>query len=571
MGSREEKWLLRHKELCDYIELHNKSPSQNTNIGMWVSNTRMKYVKHLYIMSETHIRTIWEDTIQKYPCLCDLETKWKTKYTELCTFMDTFQRLPSIEENKQLHIWSRTQQESWKKRDSIMKNADIWLLWKTTMERYPWLTTFNDRWRLKHQELCDYMDTHSNAPKKGDKLYDWVINQRLTYKQNKRIMSVPEFRKIWEDTVQKYSCLGSIDPNERWIQSHTELCKFIDDNGDRPTKKTRLGQWLGTQKETYKKQENIMADPEIRKIWEDTLQKYPCLTVDNVIEWKHKLTELCTFIDTNGFPPYKHSKNIVVQTIGRWVGMQKQTYKKQKYIMVDPDIRKIWEDTVQKYPCLSDKPIKSMKLATHTTPTESSEQKRQRVHSELSQLHQKYKTLTSDHLREAFTEDPSLWHKYHDISEENETSFPEQEIPRNRIIQELAKIKTKRTKLVVDMGCGKAHIARHFQGTRFKFINLDHVACDETVTACDISNTTLEEDSVEVCILSLAMWGSNCKDYLREAHRILESNGILYLIEPTKRWTETEPADKLSALLEESGFRIVEKTIVKFALFICSK
>jgi ubiquinone/menaquinone biosynthesis C-methylase UbiE len=193
------------------------------------------------------------------------------------------------------------------------------------------------------------------------------------------------------------------------------------------------------------------------------------------------------------------------------------------------------------------------------------------VHSELSQLHQKYKTLTSEHLRQTFDETPSLWHTYHAISEENETSFPEQEIPRNRIIQELAKIKSKRTKLVVDMGCGKAHIARHFQDTRFKFINLDHVSCDETVTACDISNTRLEEDSVEICILSLAMWGSNCKDYLREAHRILESNGILYLIEPTKRWTDVEPADKLIALLEENGFRIVQETIAKFALFICSK
>lgn len=237
--------------------------------------------------------------------------------------------------------------------------------------------------------------------------------------------------------------------------------------------------------------------------------------------------------------------------------------------MSDPEIRKSWEDTIQKYPCLGDKPTKSMKLAT--TPTESSEQKRQRVHSELSQLHQKYKTLTSDHLREAFTENPSLWHTYHAISEENEKSFPEQEIPRNRIIQELEKIKTKRTKLVVDMGCGKAHIARYFQDTRFKFINLDHVSSNELVVSRDISNTELDDDSVEICILSLAMWGSNCALYVREAYRILESNGILYMMEPTKRWTDIEPADKLIALLEESGFRIIEKSIEKFALFICSK
>lgn len=239
--------------------------------------------------------------------------------------------------------------------------------------------------------------------------------------------------------------------------------------------------------------------------------------------------------------------------------------------MSDPEIRKSWEELVQKYPCLSGKTTKSMKLATVAQPTESSEQKRQRVHSELSQLHQKYKTLTSEHLRQTFEDNPSLWHTYHAISEENEKSFPEQEIPRNRIIQELCKLKSKRTKLVVDMGCGKAHIARYFQDTRFKFINLDHVSSNELVVSRDISNTELDDDSVEICILSLAMWGSNCTSYVREAYRILESNGILYLIEPTKRWTEVEPADKLHALLEESGFRIVEKKIEKFAMFICSK
>jgi ribosomal RNA-processing protein 8 len=211
-----------------------------------------------------------------------------------------------------------------------------------------------------------------------------------------------------------------------------------------------------------------------------------------------------------------------------------------------------------------------MKLSIPNTVTESSEQK-QRVHSELSQLHQKYKTLTSEHLRQTFDETPSLWHTYHAISEENEKSFPEQEIPRNRIIQELEKIKSKRTKIVVDMGCGKAHIARYFQDTRFKFINLDHVSSNELVVSRDISNTELDDDSVEICILSLAMWGTNFTSYVREAYRILESNGILYLMEPTKRWTDVEPADKLHALLEESGFRIVEKKIEKFALFICSK
>jgi superfamily II DNA or RNA helicase/predicted ABC-type ATPase len=203
---------------------------------------------------------------------------------------------------------------------------------------------------------------------------------------------------------------------------------------------------------------------------------------------------------------------------------------------------------------------------------ESTEQKRERVHSELSDLHQKYKTLTSDNLRKLFADDPSLWLTYHSISEENEKSFPEDGIPRNRIIRELNKIKTNRQRVVIDMGCGKAQISEFFKtDTRFKFINYDHIKSNETVISCDISRIPLDDDSVEICILSLAMWGSNCKSYISEAYRVLESGGKLYMIEPTKRWTETTNADRLKTLLHESGFKIIEESIEKFCLFECIK
>ena len=229
------------------------------------------------------------------------------------------------------------------------------------------------------------------------------------------------------------------------------------------------------------------------------------------------------------------------------------------------------------------KPRKSMKLKKPSTKTESTEQKRVRVKSEISLLHKEYKTLTSSNLHQKFNQQPELWHRYHEISEENEKSFPEDEIPRNRIIQELNKIKTKRTKLVVDMGCGKAQIAQHFANDgRFQFINYDHISSNDTIISCDVSNTPLEENSVEICILSLAMWGSrpNCKGYVQEANRILESNGKLYIIEPTKRWSEQDDqgnimpekeASEMKSLLEEKGFQIVEQSIEKFCLFVCIK
>ncbi len=232
---------------------------------------------------------------------------------------------------------------------------------------------------------------------------------------------------------------------------------------------------------------------------------------------------------------------------------------------------------------------KSMKLKEPSAKKETQEQKHIRTKSELSVLHQRYKTLTSQNLQKEFQDTPELWHKYHTISEENEKSFPEESIPRNRIIQELTEIKTKRTRSVVDMGCGKAQIANHFTNdSRFSFTNYDHVSSKENVLVQDISQTPLEDHSVEICILCLAMWGSNCHDYVREAYRILESGGKLYIMEATKRWTSVatesevtdpkgettenaKPADKLKKLLEESGFQIVKSSVEKFTLFVCSK
>jgi len=256
-------------------------------------------------------------------------------------------------------------------------------------------------------------------------------------------------------------------------------------------------------------------------------------------------------------------------------------------------IHKHWTDLIEKHNTLLEYKIKknckkepkkkNMKLATpsQNPKPETSNERQIRVKSEISILHQHYKTLRSDNLRNEFNTNPELWHKYHEISEQNEASFPEEEIPRNRIITELKKIQTKRTKNIVDMGCGKAQISQHFKDdSRFLFTNYDHISFDESiVTACDISKTPEEDNSVEIAILSLAMWGSNCHSYIAEAFRILETNGTLYIMEPTKRWSEMDgynikpetAASKLRSLLTDNGFIIVKENIGKFSMFVCIK
>ena len=218
---------------------------------------------------------------------------------------------------------------------------------------------------------------------------------------------------------------------------------------------------------------------------------------------------------------------------------------------------------------------------------------------ELSVLHQRYKSMTSVHLHQAFQANPDEWEHYHALAEANDLTFEEHNIPRNRVIARLNEMRINRqyqpALLVVDMGCGRAHIARHFQeqgDQRFQFINYDHVSSNpDLVTVCDVASMPLENHSVNVCILCLAMWGSNCEEYLKEAKRVLASGGRLIVAEPTKRWTSVkeltkndmdvdvvllEPApaaapvaDRLLALLHQHGFMVIYSDITKFALLEC--
>jgi ribosomal RNA-processing protein 8 len=143
--------------------------------------------------------------------------------------------------------------------------------------------------------------------------------------------------------------------------------------------------------------------------------------------------------------------------------------------------------------------------------------------------------------------------------DENENSFKDKEnLSYMRVIRYLESFKSKRQKLVVDMGCGKARISKHFkESTKFEFHNYDHVSYNEDITRCDISCLPEEGDEVNICILCLALMGSNCHDYIKEAYRVLEKNGILIIVEGAKQWQgdEGEPS-KLIEIVEKYGFEV---------------
>jgi hypothetical protein len=439
-------------------------------------------------------------------------------------------------------------------------------------------------------------------------------------------MSIPEIRVKWEEFQEEYNSYF-ISNEEIWMDNLNKVNEYINSNKKRPSDSDKnkdikvLGSWIHCQQTNNTQNKCIMLlIPEIKVKWEEFLEEYKEYFQSNEETWMNNLNKVKEYINTNKKRPSTIDKNKDIQILGSWIGTQQKNYKKNKYIMLTPEIRLKWEEFLEEYnnyfnsddnksvitestditnKCEEDNdiieetdeeeeiiimhPKKSMKLNLKIKSKEhslisSEHSSANNIKPLLSILHQKYKTMTSSNLHNEFQTNREQWSEYHNIVEKNEESFAKEEIPRNVIITELDKIKTKRTIEVVDLGCGKAQIASHYKhDKRFHFHNYDHVSFDnKLVIEQDISTLPLDDDSIEIAILSLAMWGSNCKEYITEAHRVLETSGKLYIIEPTKRWTNVEtepiePADKLKQLLEVNKFKIMREKIDKFAMFVCMK
>jgi superfamily II DNA or RNA helicase len=636
-----DNWYDNFEELKKFIDDNEKRPTMSTNkkLTQWLFNNQTHYRKKDQGMIHELRYNEWSKFLEKYNkyFLTDDEV-WDKTFEELKKFIDDNESRPTMSTNKKLTQWLGDNQKYFKKKILGMSRETRYNKWSKFLEKYnKYFLTDDEVWNKTFEDLKQFIIYKNRLPsqsaKKGKKietehdkqerekekkLASWFSHQRNYYKYLDKPRGMKYKKRYNEWTMFIKEHLQYFKNNdELWNDKFKELQYFIDNNYKRPNTKSKneiekkLGYWLVDQLIDYRNIPHTMLNDTRYDDWKKFMVKYSQYVMNDDETWNYKFALLKKFIDDNNKRPSNKSKNKLEKDLGVWMTNTNGSYKTKEKGMKNEFRYNLWKEFLEEYaeyfdnsdtqsvasletePTIEEdeetiivipqpKPKKSMKLKKPTKlKKESTEQKRERIKSEISQLHKEFKTLKSENLNKKFSEGPESWYNYHDISEENEKSFPEHEIPRNRVIQELLKIKTKRTKLVVDMGCGKGQISKYFQNDkRFQFINYDHISSNDTIISCDISNTPLEDNAVEICILSLAMWGSNCKEYIKEANRILESNGKLYIIEPTKRWSEQDENKniiegkegiKLKDELEKNGFKIVEESIEKFCMYVCIK
>ncbi|XP_063877073.1 protein IWS1 homolog isoform X1 [Scylla paramamosain] len=147
-------------------------------------------------------------------------------------------------------------------------------------------------------------------------------------------------------------------------------------------------------------------------------------------------------------------------------------------------------------------------------------------------------TKNSSEAQQLFKRDPAAFDAYHQGYQTQVRQWPVN--PLDLIVKWLSK-KPKEW-VVADMGCGEATLAQRVPQSCVH--SLDLVAANPQVTACDMAHTPLAAASVDVVVFCLSLMGTNLKDFMMEANRVLRSGGIMKIAEVESRFGDVKEFEK---------------------------
>jgi superfamily II DNA or RNA helicase len=320
--------------------------------------------------NEIDIKIINEDieTLNKYiigvkefKCLT-----WNDKLELLEKYIIENDKLPSKRDKKAnikyLGSFLTYQKIIYKNNKYIMKNKDIKNKFQEFINNFKKYFILNEeKWINNLKKVEEYISKNNKLPSRSSKdiniskIANWIHIQEQNYKNNRNIMNInEEIRKKWEDFIEKYEELFK-NKEEIWAYNFKIIEDYIILKNNLPltTSKDKnisfLARWIGTQKQNYKNNRNVMKNEEIKKKWEDFIEKYEELFLDNKEKWYNNLKEVEKYVIENTKLPSKSKKDKNITRLEYWIEDTKQNYKNKKEIMKNEDIRKKWEEFIERY------------------------------------------------------------------------------------------------------------------------------------------------------------------------------------------------------------------------------
>jgi len=181
---------------------------------------------------------------------------------------------------------------------------------------------------------------------------------------------------------------------------------------------------------------------------------------------------------------------------------------------------------------------------------QSESRRRFASYGDFSHLNARWNNAHSSITHERLQSNPEEWCYYHTRLQEQERQW--QNIPREECIKHLTE-NLPRGSVVGDFGCGQAQLANVLRDLHTIY-SLDHVAINQSVVACDMANTPLDDAILDAAVFSLSLMGANIRDYIVEAYRTLKPGGQLLIYHPSA----DNDLQKFVRGLENFGFASVQ-------------
>jgi superfamily II DNA or RNA helicase len=143
-----------------------------------------------------------------------------------------------------------------------------------------------------------------------------------------------------------------ISQNEKnWMEMLDEAKKYIDENKKKPTHYDKgdtkqMGKWLEHQQTNYNKKIYLMKNKNIRKEWENFLDKYKNLFLSNTEKWLCMLQKIKKYIDDYNKIPFRHDEIDDNKIMGRWIDKTKRDHDLKINVMKNNEIYNKWTEFV---------------------------------------------------------------------------------------------------------------------------------------------------------------------------------------------------------------------------------
>jgi glutaminase len=156
-------------------------------------------------------------------------------------------------------------------------------------------------------------------------------------------------KNMWEQFVKRHYKLFRTN-EEKWLDYLKELEEYIKIHNQLPNHTNKydnislLAKWTTTQKRNYVDKNQIMNNDEIRKLWEEIVNKYQEVFKTTEELWKDNLNNLKEYINIHNKLPTSCNQDETIKSLGLWTRNQAKNYDNKQYIMKNEVIQTLWEE-----------------------------------------------------------------------------------------------------------------------------------------------------------------------------------------------------------------------------------